>query len=107
VKNEKGGPAPAAPCTKRRLHSVEGRCCRSSEHFEHAGHSFADHGIGLTDLKIDVTKMLGRKEHRREAEQRRHPDLFKKNKVTFFHGRGSFVRGRGDGAYGEQDRGCG
>jgi dihydrolipoamide dehydrogenase len=65
---------------------------QSSEHFEHAGHAFADHGIGLKDLSIDIGKMLGRK----NAVVKQNNDgilyLFKKNKVSFFHGRGSFVK---------------
>ena len=70
---------------------------QSSEHFEHAGHSFADHGIGVGTLSIDVAKMHGRK----AAVVKQNNDgilyLFKKNKVTFFHGRGSFVKPGEDG----------
>ena len=65
---------------------------QSSEHFEHAGHSFADHGIGLDNLSIDVAKMLGRKDTVVKQNNDGILYLFKKNKVTFFHGRGSFVK---------------
>src|SRR5207249_1114464 len=64
---------------------------QSSEHFEHAGHHFADHGIGLSDLRIDVAKMLGRKNTVVKQNNDGILYLFKKNKVTFFHGRGSFA----------------
>ena len=65
---------------------------QSSEHFEHAGKHFADHGISAKDIKIDVAKMIGRK----DAVVKQNNDgilyLFKKNKIAFFHGRGSFVK---------------
>jgi dihydrolipoamide dehydrogenase len=63
---------------------------QSSEHFEQAGHHFADHGIGLKDLSIDVSKMLARKDTVVKQNNDGILYLFKKNKVTFFHGRGSF-----------------
>lgn len=90
-KNEKGGPAPGGTCTN--VGCIPSKALlQSSEHFEHAGHAFADHGIGLKDLSIDVSKMLGRK----NAVVKQNNDgilyLFKKNKVSFFHGRGSFVK---------------
>lgn len=96
-KNEKGGPAPGGTCTN--VGCIPSKALlQSSEHFDHAGHAFADHGIGLKDLSIDVTKMLGRK----NAIVKQNNDgilyLFKKNKVTFFHGRGSFVKG-GEAGY--------
>jgi dihydrolipoamide dehydrogenase len=89
-KNAKGGPAPGGTCTN--VGCIPSKALlQSSEHFEHAGHHFADHGIGLSDLRMDVAKMLGRK----DAVVKQNNDgilyLFKKNKVTFFHGRGSFV----------------
>jgi dihydrolipoamide dehydrogenase len=70
---------------------------QSSENFEQAGHHFADHGIGLTNLTMDVSKMLGRKNTVVKQNNDGILYLFKKNKVTFFHGRGSFVKAA-DGA---------
>ena len=56
-KNAKGGPAPGGTCTN--VGCIPSKALlQSSEHFEHAGHSFADHGIGLSNLSIDVAKML-------------------------------------------------
>jgi dihydrolipoamide dehydrogenase len=46
---------------------------QSSENYEHAGKHFADHGIAVQGLSIDIQKMLARKDAGREAEQRRHP----------------------------------
>ena len=95
-KNAKGGPAPGGTCTNV--------CCipskallQSSEHFEHAGHAFADHGIGLKDLSIDVKKMLARKDTVVKQNNDGILYLFKKNKVTFFHGRGAFVKSAPEG----------
>jgi len=34
----------------------------SSEHFYNAGHTFAEHGIQLKDLKADITQMVKRKD---------------------------------------------
>ncbi len=96
-KNAKGGPAPGGTCTN--VGCIPSKALlQSSEHFEHAGHHFADHGIGLSDLRMDVAKMLGRK----DAVVKQNNDgilyLFKKNKVTFFHGRGSFVATGAEGS---------
>ena len=90
-KNDKGGPAPGGTCTN--VGCIPSKALlQSSEHFEHAGHAFADHGIGLDNLSIDVTKMLGRKDTVVKQNNDGILYLFKKNKVTFFHGRGSFVK---------------
>jgi len=90
-KNAAGGPAPGGTCTN--VGCIPSKALlQSSEHFEHAGKHFAEHGISLKDLKMDVATMIGRK----DAVVKQNNDgiayLFKKNKVTFFHGRGSFAR---------------
>ncbi|HET7794695.1 MAG TPA: dihydrolipoyl dehydrogenase [Rhizobacter sp.] len=90
-KNGKGGPAPGGTCTN--VGCIPSKALlQSSEHFEHAGKHFADHGIGLSDLSIDVAKMLGRKDTVVKQNNDGILYLFKKNKVSFFHGRGSFVK---------------
>jgi dihydrolipoamide dehydrogenase len=63
---------------------------QSSENFEAAGHHFADHGIKIKGLELDLKQMLGRKDKVVKASNDGVLYLFKKNKVTFFHGRGSF-----------------
>jgi len=90
-KNEKGGPAPGGTCTN--VGCIPSKALlQSSEHFEQASHHFADHGIGVKGLTMDVSKMVARK----DAVVKQNNDgilyLFKKNKVTFFHGRGSFAK---------------
>jgi dihydrolipoamide dehydrogenase len=96
-KNDKGGPAPGGTCTN--VGCIPSKALlQSSENFEQAGHHFADHGIGLKDLSIDVSKMVARKNTVVKQNNDGILYLFKKNKVTFFHGRGSFVAAR-DGGY--------
>ena len=90
--NDKGGPAPGGTCTN--VGCIPSKALlQSSEHFEHAGHAFADHGIGLKDLTIDVKKMLGRKDSVVKQNNDGILYLFKKNKIAFFHGRGAFAGG--------------
>ena len=96
-KNDKGGPAPGGTCTN--VGCIPSKALlQSSEHFEHAGHAFADHGIGLKDLSIDVKKMLARKDTVVKQNNDGILYLFKKNKVSFFHGRGAFAKAV-DGGY--------
>ncbi len=96
--NEQGGPAPGGTCTN--VGCIPSKALlQSSEHFEHAGHAFADHGIGLDNLSIDVKKMLGRKDSVVKQNNDGILYLFKKNKISFFHGRGSFVAAAEGGGY--------
>jgi len=95
-KNDKGGPAPGGTCTN--VGCIPSKALlQSSEHFEHAGHSFADHGIGVGALSIDVARMHGRKATVVKQNNDGILYLFKKNKVTFFHGRGSFATAGAEG----------
>ncbi len=94
-KNAAGGPALGGTCTN--VGCIPSKALlQSSENFEHAAKHFADHGIGLKDLSIDVKKMLARKDSVVKQNNDGILYLFKKNKVSFFHGRGSFVGGSAD-----------
>jgi len=89
--NSKGGPAPGGTCTN--VGCIPSKALlQSSEHFEHAGHHFAEHGIGVAGLTLDLGKMIGRKDTVVKQNNDGILFLFKKNKVSFFHGRASFVR---------------
>src|SRR5437773_2063736 len=63
---------------------------QSSENYEQAGHHFADHGVKVKGLELDLKVMLGRKDKVVKQNNDGITYLFKKNKVTFFHGRGAF-----------------
>lgn len=63
----------------------------TSEHFHNAAHAFSGHGISLKDLKIDVKKMIERKNDVIAQNTAGITYLFKKNKVDSFEGTGSFV----------------
>jgi dihydrolipoamide dehydrogenase len=90
-KNDKGGPAPGGTCTN--VGCIPSKALlQSSEHFEHANHHFADHGISTGTVKMDVAKMVARKDNVVKQNNDGILYLFKKNKVSFFHGRGSFVK---------------
>ena len=90
-KNEAGGPAPGGTCTN--VGCIPSKALlQSSEHFEHANHHFAEHGISAKDVKIDVAKMVARKDNVVKQNNDGILYLFKKNKISFFHGRGSFVK---------------
>ena len=96
-KNSQGGPAPGGTCTN--VGCIPSKALlQSSEHYEQAAHHFADHGIGIEGLSMDVKKMLARKDTVVKQNNDGILYLFKKNKVAFFHGRGSFVKADG-GAY--------
>ena len=94
-KNAKGGPALGGTCTN--VGCIPSKALlQSSEHYEQAGHHFADHGIEVKGLSLDMAKMIGRKNTVVKQNNDGVLYLFKKNKVTFFHGRGSFVAAQGD-----------
>jgi dihydrolipoamide dehydrogenase len=96
-KNKDGKPAPGGTCTN--VGCIPSKALlQSSENFEEAGKHFGDHGINIGSLSIDVAKMLGRKDTVVKQNNDGILFLFKKNKVTFFHGRGSFVKA-GEGGY--------
>ena len=63
----------------------------TSHLFEEAGHSFADQGISVGSPKIDVGKMVDRKNTIVNQLTSGIKGLFKKNKVTQLNGHGSFV----------------
>ena len=96
-KNAKGGPALGGTCTNTGCIPSKA-LLQSSEYYELAGHHFADHGIEVKGLNLDLAKMIGRKENVVKQNNDGVTYLFKKNKVAFYHGRGSFAAAR-DGAY--------
>ncbi len=70
---------------------------QSSEYFEHATHGFADHGIVVKDVAIDVARMHARKDKVVTQNNDGIAYLFKKNKIASFNGRAAFTGRNGDG----------
>lgn len=95
-KNEKGGPAPGGTCTN--VGCIPSKALlQSSEHYEHAGHGFAEHGIDIKGLSLNLGQMLARKNTVVKQNNDGILFLMKKNKITFFHGRGSFTGNKSEG----------
>jgi len=95
-KNSQGGPALGGTCTN--VGCIPSKALlQSSEHYEQASHHFADHGITVKGLSMDVAKMVARKDSVVKQNNDGIQYLFKKNKVSFFHGRASFVQASAEG----------
>ena len=89
AKGADGKPALGGTCTN--VGCIPSKALlQSSENYEQAGHHFADHGVKVKGLELDLKIMLGRKDKVVRQNNDGITYLFKKNKVTFFHGRGSF-----------------
>ncbi len=90
-KSAAGAPALGGTCTN--VGCIPSKALlQSSEHYEHAGHTFADHGIDVQGLHLNLDKMQGRKNNVVKQNNDGILYLFKKNKITFFHGRGALVK---------------
>ena len=63
----------------------------SSELYEKAQHEYAAHGIKLSKVELDLATMMNRKNEVTAGLNKGIEGLFKKNKVTYFQGLGSFV----------------
>jgi dihydrolipoamide dehydrogenase len=70
----------------------------SSEEFENVLHHLEDHGISVGNVKLDLTKMLARKEAIVSKMTKGIEFLFRKNKITWLKGHGKFV-GEAAGMY--------
>ena len=95
-KSADGKPALGGTCTN--IGCIPSKALlQSSENFEQAGHGFAEHGVRVKGLELDLAQMLKRKDKVVKASNDGVAYLFKKNKVAFFHGRGSFVKAGTEG----------
>jgi dihydrolipoamide dehydrogenase len=94
--NAKGGPAPGGTCTN--VGCIPSKALlQSSEHYDHAQHAFASHGIEVKGLNLNLAQMIQRKDEVVDQNNQGILFLFRKNKVSFFHGRGSFVKASAEG----------
>ncbi|MEQ9115237.1 MAG: dihydrolipoyl dehydrogenase [Rickettsiales bacterium] len=62
----------------------------SSEKYEQAKHEFSEIGVECKDVKLNLEKMLGKKNEIVSSLCTGIEGLFKKNKITYFKGEGSF-----------------
>jgi dihydrolipoamide dehydrogenase len=65
----------------------------SSEHYEFAKQHAAEHGIQISDVKLDLATMMKRKDAVVGQNTKGVEYLFKKNKVTWARGRGTLRKG--------------
>jgi len=94
-KNEQGKPSLGGTCLN--VGCIPSKALlESSENFERAGHKFAEHGIKLDGLSIDVPAMVARKDKIVKTFTGGIGMLFKKNKVTTLHGRGTLQKRNSD-----------
>ena len=92
-----GKPAPGGTCTN--VGCIPSKALlQSSEHFEQANHHFEDHGIEVKGVSLKLDKLLGRKDTVVKQNNDGILYLFKKNKVSYFHGTGCF-NGQVDGGW--------
>jgi len=64
---------------------------QSSEHYSHALHKLESHGVVVKGVALDLPKMMTRKDEIVKSLTRGVEGLFKKNKVTWLKGHGSFT----------------
>jgi dihydrolipoamide dehydrogenase len=83
-------PAPGGTCTN--VGCIPSKALlQSSENYEQASHDFAEHGIEVKGLALDLKQMLARKSKVVRQNNDGIVYLFKKNKITFYNGVGSFA----------------
>ncbi|MEH6754965.1 MAG: FAD-dependent oxidoreductase, partial [Alphaproteobacteria bacterium] len=62
---------------------------QSSEHYSHALHGLAAHGVNVGKVSYDLSAMMGHKDKVVKDNTKGIEFLFKKNKVTSYHGTAS------------------
>src|SRR5699024_1749465 len=88
--NDQDKPAPGGTCTN--VGCIPSKALlQSSEHYHQVNHDLAAHGIKVDKVSLELDTLIGRKNQVVSQNNEGILYLFKKNKVTFFHGTGSFV----------------
>jgi dihydrolipoamide dehydrogenase len=91
-KNAKGKPSLGGTCLN--VGCIPSKALlESSENYERALHKFAEHGITVKEVAVDVQAMLARKDKIVDTFTGGIGLLFRKNKVTSMHGHGRIVSG--------------
>jgi dihydrolipoamide dehydrogenase len=90
-KTPEGKPALGGTCTN--VGCIPSKAVlQSSENYEQAGHGFAEHGVRVKGLELDLAQLHRHKDKVVKASNDGIAYLFRKNQIAFFHGRGSFVK---------------
>jgi dihydrolipoamide dehydrogenase len=95
-KTPEGKPALGGTCTN--VGCIPSKAVlQSSENYEQAGHGFAEHGVKVKGLELDLAQLHRHKDKVVKASNDGIAYLFRKNKIAFFHGHGSFVKADPEG----------
>ena len=90
-KTPEGKPALGGTCTN--VGCIPSKALlQSSENYEQAGHGFAEHGVKVKGLELDLAQLHRHKDKVVKASNDGIAYLFRKNKIAFFHGHGGFVK---------------
>jgi len=88
-----GKPAPGGTCLN--VGCIPSKALLdSSKHFYHLQHDYEAHGISTKDASIDVPTMIARKDGIVKKLTSGVTQLFKGNKVTYYHGKGNLSAGK-------------
>ncbi len=88
-----GKPAPGGTCLN--VGCIPSKALLdSSKHFHHVSHEFADHGISVKNVSVDIPTMIARKDGIVRKLTGGVTQLFKGNRVEFFHGKGRLLAGK-------------
>lgn len=88
-----GQPAPGGTCLN--IGCIPSKALLdSSKHFHHLNHEYEAHGISVKDAVIDVPKMMARKDGIVKKLTGGVTQLFKGNKIAYFHGKGKLLAGK-------------
>lgn len=92
-KNDDGKPAPGGTCLN--IGCIPSKALLdSSKHFAHVRDDYAEHGIQVDQVSIDVEQMLKRKDQVVKQLTGGVTQLLKANKVEFVNGRGKLLADR-------------
>jgi len=96
--NPKGEPALGGTCLN--VGCIPSKALlASSEKYEEAAHHLGEHGVEVGSVKVDVTKMIARKDGIVGKMTKGIEFLFRKNKIAWLKGHARFT-GENDGLYG-------
>ena len=90
---EDGKPAPGGTCLN--VGCIPSKALLdSSKHFHHVRHDYAEHGISVDGVSIDVGQMIDRKSKAVKQLNSGLMQLFKANRIEFVNGRGKLFADR-------------